>query len=106
MPSTTIIIILFSKLIGAAFENGEIYPKIQAVYVKSTALITCYSITKPTFTKDNNPLDKRLIVGNNSLTFPKVKESDFGIYHCRGTTQWSTFLTSSELLVGGKNLFY
>ena len=81
------------------------YPKIQAVYVTRRAVITCYSITKPSFTKDNNPLDKRLIVENNSIIFPEVKESDFGIYFCRGTTKWSTFVSSSELLVGGKNLF-
>ena len=71
------------------------------MYTKSTTVITCYSDSKPIFTKDYHPLGKLLILQNDSIIFPEVKKSDQGIYTCRGTMNESIFEATSELLVGG-----
>ena len=84
--------------------GGYGIPTSQVEYIGQSASITCYSSTKPVWTKDDNKLRRGIKVTDKSIVISSVKWDDMGIYTCEGTTRGGIlFEADSELFVAGKS---
>ncbi len=83
---------------------GAISPKHLISYVGDRIEITCYSKTIPLWSKRNTKQKSVFKSKGNQLIIAKAKLSDSGIYVCAGSKGNTEFTTTSEVLVGSKEV--
>ena len=83
-------------------EFGVVIPKQQLAYTGTSVLITCYSKSKPVWSKDYVLLAAHLRV-LETIILRNIQESDGGYYQCSGTyANRSRFDVTAKVLVGGR----
>ena len=74
------------------------FPEHQVLYEGGTAIISCESLAKPYWTKNN-----RILYNDSVLVLNNVTARDMGNYLCHGNYFNKTeFVSKSEVLVGSR----
>ena len=82
---------------------GVISPNYQIAKEGSTVNMTCFSVNKPIWYKDENVLKPWYLM--KTIILHNVGEQDSGEYLCEGTNRFRCiFKAVSELWIGGKML--